>query len=85
MYGFTLPLPEYIGNIFHSGSQSKQLVSVASRSKTYVCGCTFPGIPVSNPAGGMEVCLLCVVTQRPLRQADSSSREEPYSVVRRCE
>jgi hypothetical protein len=30
-------------------------------SKVWVCGRSFSGIPYSNPAGGMDVCLVCVV------------------------
>jgi hypothetical protein len=31
---------------------------VAARSKAWVCGRSVAGIVVSNPAGGMDVCLL---------------------------
>jgi hypothetical protein len=37
---------------------------MAARSKEWVCGCVLTGIAGSNPAGGMEVCvlsMLCVV------------------------
>ena len=30
---------------------------MAARSKARVCGCSLAGITVSNPAGGMDVCL----------------------------
>ena len=33
-------------------------VPVAVRSKAWVCGRSFVGIVRSNPAGGMDVCLL---------------------------
>jgi hypothetical protein len=33
--------------------------SVAARSKAYVCGRLVAGVAVSNPAEGMDVCLLC--------------------------
>jgi hypothetical protein len=36
----------------------KSLVPVAARSKAYVCGHFPPQIVVSNPTGGMNVCLL---------------------------
>jgi hypothetical protein len=36
-------------------------VPVASRSKTYVCGRSPDEIVGSNPTGGMDVCLLCVL------------------------
>jgi hypothetical protein len=41
-----------------------QLVPVAARSKTWVCGRSLTGTVGLNPAGGMDVCLLrllCVV------------------------
>ena len=39
-------------------------IAVAARSKAWVCGCSLARIAGSNPAGGMDVCLLsmlCVV------------------------
>jgi hypothetical protein len=35
-----------------------QQIPVAARSKVWVCGHWIAGIVGSNPAGGMEVCLL---------------------------
>jgi hypothetical protein len=35
-------------------------ISVAARSKAYVCSCLVVGIAVSNPVRGMDVCLLCL-------------------------
>jgi hypothetical protein len=32
---------------------------VAARSKAYVCGRLVAGVAGSNPAEGMDVCLLC--------------------------
>jgi hypothetical protein len=46
--------------------------------------CLLARIVSSNPAGGMEVCLLwvlCVVRYRSLRWADYSSRRVPPSLV----
>ena len=34
------------------------LLPVAEQSKVRVCGCSLAGIAGSNPAGGMDVCLL---------------------------
>jgi hypothetical protein len=51
-------------------------ISVATRAKGWVCGRSIAGIEGSNPAGGMDVCLLwvlCVVRQRSVRRADHSS------------
>ena len=39
-------------------------IPVAERSKARVCGTSLAGIAGSNPAGGMDVCLLCVVCCR---------------------
>jgi hypothetical protein len=36
-------------------------ISVAERSKAKVCGLALAGIAGSNPAGGMDVCVVCVV------------------------
>jgi hypothetical protein len=41
----------------------------------------------SNPAGGMDFCLLCVlcvVTESSLRRADHPSRGVLPTVMRRC-
>jgi hypothetical protein len=43
---------------------------VAARSKAWVCFCSLAGIVGSNPAVGMEICLLtmpCDVMDRSLR------------------
>ena len=52
------------------------LVPIAARSEAWVCGSSLAGIVGSNPAGGMDVCLLWVLccVDRGLRVADHSSR-----------
>jgi len=47
---------------------------VASRSEAWVCDHSLAGNACSNPAVGMDVCLLCVVKYRSLRRTDHSSR-----------
>ena len=52
-------------------------VPVAARSKAYVCGLSPAEIVGSNPTGGMDVCLLwvlSVVRKRSLPRVDHSSR-----------
>jgi len=39
----------------------KRPVIVAARSKTWICGRSLAGIAVSNPAVGIEVCVLWVL------------------------
>jgi hypothetical protein len=59
-------------------------IPMAARSTAWVCGRSLAGIVGSNPAGGMDVCLLwmlCVVRYRSLRRANHSSREVLPSVV----
>jgi hypothetical protein len=56
----------------------------AARSKAWVCGPLLAGITCSNPTGGMDVSLLCVlfvVRQRFLRRADHSTRGVLPNVV----
>ena len=36
-------------------------ISVAARSKTWVCGRLLAGIAGSNPSGGMDICRECCV------------------------
>jgi hypothetical protein len=59
-------------------------VPVASRSKSWVYGRSPAAIVGSNPTGGMDVCLLCVVRQKSLRRGDNTSRGVLPSVARRC-
>jgi len=50
---------------------------VTAWSKMWVCSRSLGVIAGSNPSGGMDVCLLCVlcaVRQKSLRRADHSSR-----------
>jgi len=35
-------------------------IPVAARSRAWVCGRSLAGMVVSKPAGGMDVCVLCV-------------------------
>ena len=58
-------------------SDKPMSISLAARSKAWVCGGSLAGIAGSNPAGGVNVSLLrmlCVVRQMSLRRTDHSSR-----------
>jgi hypothetical protein len=44
--------------VFYCNVQLKMSVPVAARSKAWVCGRSTVEIVGSNPAGGMDVCLL---------------------------
>jgi len=44
-----------------TGSKIVLADPVAARSKAWVEGRSLAGITASNPAGDMDVCLLCVV------------------------
>jgi hypothetical protein len=35
---------------------------VDERSKATLCGLSLAGVASSNPAGGMDVCVICVVS-----------------------
>jgi hypothetical protein len=51
---------------------------MVTQPEAWVCGRSLAGIAGLNPAGGMDVCLLCVlcyVRYRSLRRADPSSKE----------
>jgi hypothetical protein len=57
---------------------------VAARSEACVCGRSLAGILCSNPAGGMDVCLLkvlCAVRYRSMRRADHPSGGIVWRVV----
>jgi hypothetical protein len=49
-------------------------IPTASVSKAWVCGRSLAGIVGSNPAGGMDGCLLWVLCVKSLRRDDNSSR-----------
>ena len=63
-------------NVF---TASKQFLSIPAetRSQAWAYGCSFVGTAGSNPAGGMDVCLLlvlCAVTQNFLRRAGDTPK-----------
>ena len=39
----------------------ENIILVAERSKATVCGRSLAGISGSNPPGGMDVCVVCVL------------------------
>jgi len=52
-------------------------IPVAAQSKARLCGRSLAEVVVSNPSGGMNVCLLwvsCVVKYRSLQRADPLPR-----------
>jgi hypothetical protein len=51
---------------------------VVARSKASVYGCSLAGIVGSNLPGGMEVCLLCVLSGRGLCEGLITRPEESY-------
>ena len=53
-------------------------IPVAERSKAWVCSRSPAGIAGSNPAGGMDVCLLCVLSGRGLCDGLITRPEESY-------
>ena len=57
---------------------------MAAPSRVWVCGRSFFEIAGSNPAGDMDVCLLCVlcvIRKRSFSRADHFSRGILQSVV----
>jgi hypothetical protein len=50
-------------NVVFSSSQyiARVPIPVAARAKVWVCGASLAAIAVSNPAVGMDVCLLWVL------------------------
>jgi hypothetical protein len=45
-------------DLFHNHNDNSLPIPAAARSKAWVCGRSLAGIMGSNPAGGMDVCLL---------------------------
>ena len=56
------------------------LIPVAERSKARVCGRSLGGVAGSNPAGDMDVCVVCFVRKdkkaKPGQSGQTSSRDE---------
>jgi hypothetical protein len=57
-------------------------VPVAARSKAYVYGRSPAAIVSSNPNGGMDVCLLCVLLGRGICDELINRPEETYRLWR---
>jgi hypothetical protein len=53
-------------------------IPVTARSKAYVCGRSPAEIVGSNPAGGMDVFLLCVLSGRGLCDGLITRTDESY-------
>ena len=48
-------------NTLNNGIDKSKPILVAERSKARVCGRLFAGGAGSNPAKGMDICVVCVV------------------------
>ena len=57
-YSARAPHLENCAQRFHTCICQYMPIPVAARSKAWDCGHSFAGIVGSNPAGGMDVCLL---------------------------
>ena len=51
---------------------------VAERSKARVCVRTLTGVAGSNPAGGMDVCVVCVVYNKDKRHSQDNQEKKYY-------
>jgi hypothetical protein len=51
---------------------------VAERSKVRVCGRSLAVVASLNPAGGMDVCVVCVVSKDKRQNAGKSRRRNNY-------
>jgi len=47
---------------FYKGTNKESTHPEAELSNAWFCGRQLAGIVGSNPAGGMDICLLCVVS-----------------------
>ena len=50
------------------GGPGNEVLVLAERSKAWVCGRSLAGVAGSNPVGGMDVCVVCVVRKRTKRK-----------------
>ena len=57
---------------------------VAKRSKTRVCGHSLAGITGSNPAGGMDVCVVCVLKEGHEAKAGTIGTKKNTDTVQRA-
>ena len=51
---------------------------MAEQSKTKVCGRSLAEIAVSNPAGGVGVCVVCVLYSKDKRQSQDKAVQTKY-------
>jgi hypothetical protein len=61
---------------------TKQPFPVAARTKAYIYGRSPAAIAGSNPTGGMDVCLLCVLSGRGLCDELITRPEDLYRLWR---
>jgi hypothetical protein len=52
------------------------LIPAAERSNARVCGGSVAGVAGSNPARGMNVCVVCVLYSKDKRQSQDSQDKE---------
>jgi len=55
-------------------------IPVVARSKAWVYGRSLAGIVGSNPAGGMDVCLCCVISGKGLCDGLITRPEKSYQL-----
>jgi hypothetical protein len=55
-------------------------ISVVAQSKAYVCGRSPAGISGSNPVGGTDVCLLCLLYGKDKRQNARTVKKKKKNV-----
>ena len=59
--------------LFWSSRKCQMQIQVAVPSKARVCGRSFVGVADSTPAGGMDICVVCVVNKDKMQ--DNEDKE----------
>ena len=67
-------------------SGDRMPIPVAERSKARVCGRSLAGVAGSNPAGGMDVCVVCVLQSKrqKAKPGQSGQRSNTDKVKKKC-
>jgi hypothetical protein len=78
-------LSRYINWLRAEWSGDRKPIPIAERPKTRVCGLSFAGVAGSNPAGGMDVCVVCCTVKGEKAKPGQSGQRSTENNKKNCE